>query len=647
MMSYPAFFGHAVAKFVNASTVDGHNPYRITENGVDWEVPDPHDPWSNIGYWGDHQIVYLHRLLAQWQRFDASAIRAWLDQAVFVYADVPYTIAGYRDATSDPRNTIAFDTFRADQIEDRVQDVGNDGRLLVDEAGDLARVTLIEKLLVPALAKLTVLIPGGGIWMNTQRPEWNDANNALTGFGLSMVTAVHLYGYLRMLRELLDDNADAAISLSATVAQWFADVSETLESFSGRGSHEDDHLRGQFAEAMGEIGDRHRAAAKSSFDATPVGLASADLDKFFSAALSLLKDSIDTAQDRDGLLASYNLVSFGTENEVRVDRLGPMLEGQVALLSSGFLNSTESLELIETLYTSDMYRPDEKSFMLYPPRKLPAFLDKNSVSGKNPQIAPMLADLVGAGIVVEDDHGDLHFTPAMINASELRGALDGIDLSDSQRDSVLDVYESTFNHHAFTGRSGAMYGYEGIGSIYWHMIGKLLVAVQESYWAALDRDEPAEIRQGLAAAYRRIRTGLGFLKNPADWGAIPTDCYSHTPAHAGAKQPGMTGQVKEIMLTRFGELGLRIANGQISLSPALLQLDELIDDKGMAEFSFCGTNVQIDVGDSNQVRVRRDDEWSEPEAGLVLDQEWSSEVLSRSGVINGLRFTIDKSSNSL
>ena len=42
---------------------DGFNPYRITRDGIDWEVPDPDDPWSNIGYWGDHQIVYLLRLL--------------------------------------------------------------------------------------------------------------------------------------------------------------------------------------------------------------------------------------------------------------------------------------------------------------------------------------------------------------------------------------------------------------------------------------------------------------------------------------------------------------------------------------------------------------------------------------------------------
>ena len=41
---------------------------------------------------------------------------------------------------------------------------------------------------MPLLVKLTNLVPDSGIWLNTQRPEWNDANNALAGWGLSLVT---------------------------------------------------------------------------------------------------------------------------------------------------------------------------------------------------------------------------------------------------------------------------------------------------------------------------------------------------------------------------------------------------------------------------------------------------------------------------
>src|ERR1019366_5625044 len=62
-VSFPGFVAAMVCKFVNASTADGYNPYRITRHGIDWEVVDPHDPWSFIGYWGDHQIIYLLKLL--------------------------------------------------------------------------------------------------------------------------------------------------------------------------------------------------------------------------------------------------------------------------------------------------------------------------------------------------------------------------------------------------------------------------------------------------------------------------------------------------------------------------------------------------------------------------------------------------------
>ena len=49
------------------------------------------------------------------------------------------------------------------------------------------------------LEKLTNFVPGGGIWMNTQRPEWNDANNALVGTGISMVTLCYVHRFLHAL----------------------------------------------------------------------------------------------------------------------------------------------------------------------------------------------------------------------------------------------------------------------------------------------------------------------------------------------------------------------------------------------------------------------------------------------------------------
>ena len=58
------------------------------------------------------------------------------------------------------------------------------------------KVNFIEKMLATVLAKLSNFVPEAGIWLNTQRPEWNDANNALVGNGVSMVTLYYLRRFL-------------------------------------------------------------------------------------------------------------------------------------------------------------------------------------------------------------------------------------------------------------------------------------------------------------------------------------------------------------------------------------------------------------------------------------------------------------------
>jgi hypothetical protein len=73
-----------------------------------------------------------------------------------------------------------------------VSHLGTDGKLVLDETGNVRHVTMMEKMLALLLAKLANFVPDGGIWMNTQRPEWNDANNALVGKGISVVTAAYL-----------------------------------------------------------------------------------------------------------------------------------------------------------------------------------------------------------------------------------------------------------------------------------------------------------------------------------------------------------------------------------------------------------------------------------------------------------------------
>jgi hypothetical protein len=112
----------------------------------------------------------------------------------------------------------------------------------------------------------------------------------------------------------------------------------------------------------------------------------------------------------------------------------------------------------------------------------------------------------------------------------------------------------------------------------------------------------------LIAHYRRVREGLGYRKAAADWGAFPADPYSHTPGEGGAQQPGMTGQVKEEVLTRWGELGLRMQAGQLRLQPVLLDATELPPGTPL-QFTWRRIPVRYLSGQATRLRVQTSAGW--------------------------------------
>ncbi|MFN2145081.1 MAG: hypothetical protein ACK2T7_06990, partial [Anaerolineales bacterium] len=216
--SYPEYVESMIATFVNAGTPDGYNPYRVTREGVEWEVPEPDNPWVNIGYWSDHQIIYLQKLLEISARYHPGKLGALLSRRIFSYVNVPYRQKEYSSLVRDPRKTINFDLDAHRQTEELVSRTGSDGKLVRGPKGGIFHVTLTEKLLVSLLAKLVNFVPEGGIWMNTQRPEWNDANNALVGKGVSVVTTAYLYRFVKFLQQLVESSTAATFHISAPLA---------------------------------------------------------------------------------------------------------------------------------------------------------------------------------------------------------------------------------------------------------------------------------------------------------------------------------------------------------------------------------------------------------------------------------------------
>ena len=589
--SFPGFLESMIFKFADCSTVDGHNPYRLMRVGFEWEVSDPQDPWSFIGYWGDHQVIYLLKLLEASRRFDPGLLRGLLDRQIFTYADVPYRIKPYPAMLANPHDTIAFDEAAHEEALKRAQALGADG-LAVPGAHGPVRASLTEKLLLVVLSKLANYVPDAGIWMNTQRPEWNDANNALVGYGVSMVTLYYLRRYLAFCREILPEVPGGRLELAEELSRFLEGVDRALAAhLPNPGEATSDQERKQVLDALGQAGTAYRTEVYGGgFSGARVQVPVDRLLGFLEVALQHIDHAIRQNQRPDGLYHSYHVMKVVGDG-IAVRPLYEMLEGQVAVLSSGVLSGEQSAAVLDALQSSALYRADQASYLLYPDRPLPHFLEKNILPDPSVSASPLLTALLAAKderLVTRDVEGKVHFNAAFRNADHLREALDGLKLGDLrglvevEEASLLALYEQVFDHQSFTGRSGTFYKYEGLGCIYWHMVSKLLLAVDETKQRAAGGSPAISAR--LEAHYRAIRDGLGVHKPPALHGAIPIDPYSHTTGFSGAQQPGMTGQVKEDLLSRLGEMGVQVSQGRIAFLPWLVPQGEFLRDK--ARFSF-------------------------------------------------------------
>ena len=675
-LSYPLFLEHIVAKFLNTSTMDGYNPYRIFESGFDWEEIDADDPFSGIGYWGDHQIVYLLRLIEALRAHEPEVLNKWLDERVFVFANVPYRIKSLEAIFDNPKSTIIFDVELSAKLRTQAQEEGSDGTLLKATDESIQKANLTEKLLIPALVKLSNFVPGGGVWMNTERPEWNDANNALVGNGLSMVTAGHLLRYVRFCCDWWSQlDQDKQLSLSAPVADF---VDSLLTIFSNNTdphvSIADDVLRAQVVRKLGLSGQCYREHVYNGNFETQRKITLKTVLQLLESADHWLRASLLAAKRPDGLMNSYNLLNYSADrSSMSVSELNEMLEGQVSGLSAGHLSSAEAVELVDTMFESQLYVEDRNSFLLYPDRKLPKFMDKGLIRETDLKSSKLLQHMISIGdarMVNKDLQGKLRFASELNNKDalllllkELSAEVKLRDLVEKEFNLILNIYENTFNHRAFTGRSGGMFSFEGLGCIYWHQVSKLLLAVQECFFKEAEKKSPNnELLNALGVRYYKIRKGLGFNKTAKEYGAFPSDPYSHTPAHSGAQQPGMTGQVKEEIITRFGELGIRIRGGALNIDPRLLQTSEFthnprtfktknVDGKdesfelnsGSLAFTYCQTPFIYGIGtDSSHVRIEidyRDDNQQVSESNQ-LPADAYQDMIRRTGNIRSVRVTI-------
>jgi hypothetical protein len=139
------------------------------------------------------------------------------------------------------------------------------------------------------------------------------------------------------------------------------------------------------------------------------------------------------------------------------------------------------------------------------------------------------------------------------------------------------------------------------------------------------------------------------------------DPYSHTPAHTGARQPGLTGQVKEDILCRMGELGVFVKKGEIYFCPALLRREEFLSEPanfhyydltgsarrlrlqpGSLAYTYCQVPVIYRLGRQNGLRIFFNGKPTILCKELRLDAVTSQFIFNRTGRVSRIVVTLSE-----
>ena len=216
--------------------------------------------------------------------------------------------------------------------------------------------------------------------------------------------------------------------------EFFNKVSQTLEAHKQLlESSFTDENRKQVLDGLGQAASDYRTQIYDhKFSGYKTAVTKGSLLEFTSTALDYLEHSIRANKRADNLFHAYNLMTVKDSKAVSISYLPEMLEGQVAVLSSGYLSIQESLDVLDGLKNSPLFREDQYSYILYPNKELPKFVHKNTIAAADVKSSELLTQLLADGntqLINQDGNGAYHFNGGFNNADSVQAALSS--LSDS------------------------------------------------------------------------------------------------------------------------------------------------------------------------------------------------------------------------
>ena len=152
-------------------------------------------------------------------------------------------------------------------------------------------------------------------------------------------------------------------SISEELYELFHQIKDVFESnkklLNGSVS---DQERKEILDQLGNAASLFRTNIyKNNFSGDKKELKAKEIKSFTTHSLAFLEHAIRANKRDDKLYHAYNLITFDDEKLI-VSHLEEMLEGQVAVLSSKYLGSSEAVDLLDALKKSALFREDQYSY---------------------------------------------------------------------------------------------------------------------------------------------------------------------------------------------------------------------------------------------------------------------------------------------
>jgi hypothetical protein len=287
-------------------------------------------------------------------------------------------------------------------------------------------------------------------------------------------------------------------------------------------------------------------------------------------AQRFVESSLANSWRDDGLVHSYNVLELGDD---RVDpALAPMLEGQVAMLSSRAAQPAGVGGAAARPATSACTAQTAQLPAL-PRQGPPRIPERNRFTPSRPRAATSSRALVAAGD--RQPRGQTTSTATCTSpptcatpaaSRRARPARPRPRLARSRRAEphlrAADLRD-VFHHAEFTGDARARSSPTRGSAASTGTWCPSCCSPCRRRWSVRSREQ-ADAEDDRAPCALRTRTSApasGYCKSPASTARSPPTPTRTRPAGHGARQPGMTGQVKEEVLTRLGEVRGRVEDG--------------------------------------------------------------------------------------